>query len=124
MREILKKIKSCQNGMNTSEFARFLGLNQQTVYYYLAGERKISLEFVYTICEKCHVSADWLLDLPGGVAPAVAAQSAASTDGKVAELERENAMLRGRIEGLEFALSALGKEARRAPASTRLGHTA
>jgi len=126
MQKILEKIKSCQNGMNVSEFARFIGQKQQTVYCYLSGERKISLDFVYCVCEKCGVSADWLLGLSPQRVSRQSINTQATQPGRgeeqVCELERKNALLkqelanakhdlalaRARMEGLEFALKAIG----------------
>ncbi len=124
MRKILEKVKSCQNGMSVSSFARFLGMNQQTVYYYLNGDRKMSLDFVYTICEKCGVSADWLLGFSDERAPAGASASAPSAAPRLAELEAENAALRGEVKGLRYALDAAMKGAKAAPATASRGRPA
>lgn len=55
--------------------AKFLGIPQVTLNYCLAGKRKPSLELIFHICDKYHVSSDWLLGLSerrepvGDVAP-------------------------------------------------------
>ena len=49
--------------MNTTEFAEKLGLSRQTVGFYLNGDRIPDALTLRQICEKCSVSADWLLGL-------------------------------------------------------------
>jgi plasmid maintenance system antidote protein VapI len=63
MAQILDRIDQLKRGMNTTAFSRFLGVNQKTLDHVLKAERKPSIELVTTICEKCNVSADWLLGL-------------------------------------------------------------
>ena len=110
--------------MSVSSFARFLGLNQQTVYYYLNGDRKMSLDFVYTICEKCGVSADWLLGFSDERAPGGASMAQPNVDPRIAELEAENAALRGEVKGLKYALEAAMRGAKAVPDSVPHGRTA
>jgi transcriptional regulator with XRE-family HTH domain len=62
MSDFVRRLKQLQNGRNTSEFARFLGVKQQTLDNYIKG-RKPSVEFIVTLCNKCGKSADWLLGL-------------------------------------------------------------
>lgn len=49
--------------MNTTEFAEKLGLSRQTVGFYLNGDRIPDALTLRLICERCSVSADWLLGL-------------------------------------------------------------
>lgn len=65
MKDFLDRLNFCRKGMNVSEFARFLGMNQKTLDFYIKGERKPSVELIISVCTKCGVSADWLLGLPG-----------------------------------------------------------
>ena len=124
MRKILEKVKSCQNGMSVSSFARFLGMNQQTVYYYLNGDRKMSLDFVYTICEKCGVSADWLLGLSDERSPVRGSVANKPTDQNPNDLIAENAALRGEVKGLRYALEMAIKGAKSVQCSASRGLTA
>lgn len=48
--------------MSVNRFARFLGVHQQTLNNYVLG-RAPSVDFIITVCQKCGVSADWLLGL-------------------------------------------------------------
>lgn len=51
--------------MNQSQFADFLGISRQSIGFYEAGGRAPDANTIKLICEKCNVSADWLLGLPG-----------------------------------------------------------
>jgi len=64
MYNFLDRVEEVKKDLNTSAFARVLGMGQKTVDFYLKGERKPSVEFVVNICSKFGVSADWLLGLP------------------------------------------------------------
>jgi transcriptional regulator with XRE-family HTH domain len=50
-------------GRGVSEFARFCGLNQQTVDRYVKGERSPNGAGLSAIAVACGVSADWLLGI-------------------------------------------------------------
>ena len=65
MFDFLKKVSEVQNGRSASAFARDIGMNQRAVDMYIKGERKPSVDFVRNICATQHISADWLLGLPG-----------------------------------------------------------
>ena len=64
MDDFLSRLASLQGEMNTSAFARLLGINQKTLDHLVKGERKPSVEIVIAVCTKMHVSANWLLGLP------------------------------------------------------------
>lgn len=49
--------------MSVSQFARKIGMNQKTVDFYMKGQRKPSVELIFSVCSSCNVSADWLLGL-------------------------------------------------------------
>lgn len=108
MKKILARINLCkEEDESTASFARRIGVSQQTTHNYLSGGRKISLEFINSICCNCQVSADWLLgftDERTGTAAPVA--DAALTE-KIKELELALAKANARIAGLEFALKSL-----------------
>ena len=122
MQKILERIKECQKGMTITEFARFLGLKQPSVHFYMTGQRKISVEFLYSVCNKCKVSADWLLgteyasDRPNmetlvHAVPQVAeSQRVQELERNLAEANQRIALMQSRMEGLEFALKAIGRE--------------
>jgi transcriptional regulator with XRE-family HTH domain len=109
MEKILSRISECQGRKTASKFATLLGMSQQSVHNYLSEKRKLSLDFIISVCCKCHVSADWLLgftdDPKGTAAPATDPTLAAL----IAEKDAEIARLKGKIEGLELAFKAFGK---------------
>lgn len=51
--------------MTQIEFAEFLGISRQSIGFYESGKRVPDASTIRQICEKCDVSADWLLGLPG-----------------------------------------------------------
>ena len=51
------------SGKTIVAFAEFLGTSRQSLGYYLNGERVPDALMVKQICERCNVSADWLLGL-------------------------------------------------------------
>jgi len=51
------------SGKTIVAFAEFLGTSRQSLGYYLNGERIPDAVMVKQICERCNVSADWLLGL-------------------------------------------------------------
>ena len=57
------RLKMLQKGRNTSEFARFLEVRQQTLDNYLKGKRQPPIDFVVAVCNKCGIQPDWLLGL-------------------------------------------------------------
>ena len=60
LRERLLKL---QGEMSITEFADMLGLTRQTVGYYINGDRIPDSEKLLQICQRCDVSADYLLGL-------------------------------------------------------------
>ena len=119
MKKVIERILELKGGRSASAFARALGMRQQTVDNYLSSRRKMSLEFVYSVCCRCHVSCDWLLgftDERTGSAAPVTDEDAAK---RIEELEAECSRLRGKIEGMEYALAALGEGGVRAKSHKR-----
>ena len=51
------------SGKTIVAFAEFLGTSRQSLGYYLNGERVPDALMVKQFCERCNVSADWLLGL-------------------------------------------------------------
>ena len=68
-------------GLNTTEFAERLGLSRQTLGFYLNGDRIPDALTLRQICEKCSVSADWLLGLSMDPNPDSSIQGACSYTG-------------------------------------------
>lgn len=51
-------------GMSGRKFSKFVGLgNHSSIYCYEAGDMYPDIFNLRKICEKCNVSADWLLGL-------------------------------------------------------------
>ena len=54
--------------MGQKEMAALLGITQQQYSLYETGKRKLPAEMLAVICAHLGVSADYLLDLPKGLA--------------------------------------------------------
>jgi len=67
--------------MTQEEFAKFTGLSRPTVCFYLNGERIPDAETLKQICERCQVSADWLLGLSSIKSPGENIREAAAYTG-------------------------------------------
>lgn len=61
-RERFAQLRIGQN-MTQAQFADFLGISRPTVGFYENGDRIPDAEILKKICEKCGVTADWLLGL-------------------------------------------------------------
>lgn len=62
-RERMNKLYT-DSGMKTyGDFAKHIGLTRTSLGYYLSGERLPNADILKQICERCNVSADWLLGL-------------------------------------------------------------
>lgn len=108
MKKILARINLCkEEDESTASFARRIGVSQQTTHNYLSGGRKISLEFINSICCNCQVSADWLLGYTDERTGTAAPVADAALTKRIEELELALAKANAKIEGLEFALNAL-----------------
>lgn len=53
----------CESGGKIVSFASLIGTSRQSLGYYLNGERLPDAQMIGQICERCKVSADWLLGL-------------------------------------------------------------
>ena len=60
---LIQRIKDVllTNGLNMSQFANRINLEQKTVNNYLNGKRKLSLEFVESIIRTFGLDANWLI---------------------------------------------------------------
>lgn len=106
----LERLNSLKGRRTVSKFADDCKIPQQTMSVYCKGERIPGLEALEKIATTNVVSADWLLgftdDPKGTAAPATDPTLAAL----IAEKDAEIARLKGKIEGLELAFKAFGKE--------------
>lgn len=108
MKKVLARINLCkEENESTASFARRIGVSQQTTHNYLSGGRKISLEFINSICCNCQVSADWLLGFTDERTGTAAPVADTALQKQVEELKLKLAEANARIAGLEFALNAL-----------------
>lgn len=71
-----ERLRTLQGDLTTTAFAEKLGLSRQTIGFYINGDRIPDIQTLRQICEKCNVSADFLLGLSDVKTPDVAAQSA------------------------------------------------
>lgn len=62
MEKFLSRLEILRGNSGVTEFARLLGVRQQTLSNYVKG-REPPASFVKLVCEKMCVSADWLLGL-------------------------------------------------------------
>lgn len=69
-------LRELMGDLSVTDFAQKLGLSRQTVGFYLNGNRIPDCETLVQICNKCEVSANWLLGLSESKSP----------DPKVAEI--------------------------------------
>ena len=109
MKKVLERILLLKGDKSSSAFARTLSMRQQTVDNYLTGRRKLSVEFLHSICCKCGVSCDWLFGFTDERTGSSAPVSDSETAKIIAELEAEVSRLRGEVSGLRYALDSLGK---------------
>jgi len=77
-RERLNQLQ-IESGLNIKEFAeQIVGLSRQSVGYYLNGDRVPDCDTLRHICEKCSVSADWLLGISDVKKPSAKTQAVCS----------------------------------------------
>lgn len=58
-----ERLRQLMGEMSVTEFANTIGLSRQTLGFYLNGNRIPDCEMLVQICNKCNVSANWLLGL-------------------------------------------------------------
>lgn len=63
------RLRSLQGDLTTTAFAEKLGLSRQTTGFYINGDRIPDIQTLRQICEKCNVSADYLLGISGIKSP-------------------------------------------------------
>ena len=85
MEKFFSRLKELLGNKSESEFARMIGVRQQTLNNYMNG-REPPARFVHDVCAKLGVSADWLLGLreKGGAAVVAANSTVAAFGGSVA----------------------------------------
>lgn len=64
-----KNLNELLGTMSTTDFAKKVGLSRQTMGFYLNGDRIPDSATLLQICQKCNVSADWLLGLSDDPSP-------------------------------------------------------
>lgn len=62
MEKFFLRLEGVRGTRSVAEFARILGVRQQTLNNYMNG-REPPAAFVVLVCEKMNLSADWLLGL-------------------------------------------------------------
>lgn len=103
----IRNLKELQAGDSVSAFARRIGIKQQTLDACLKGQRKPSVEMVYTISCKLGVSTDWLLGLSDArTASKTAAETPRSVRSRPGVLD-PNQALRDEIDALKRRVNAL-----------------
>lgn len=70
-----------ESGNTIVAFADFLGVSRQSLGYYLNGERIPDILIFKQICERCKVSADWLLGLSDVKTPDAGIQAICKSTG-------------------------------------------
>ena len=63
MNTLVTRLEGLRNGRNTAEFARFVGVKQQTMFNFLNGKRTPNADSIIKICTTCAVASDWLLGI-------------------------------------------------------------
>ena len=58
-----ERLRILMGSSSNTEFAKTIGISRQTLGFYLNGDRIPDCETLVHICNKCHVSANWLLGL-------------------------------------------------------------
>lgn len=59
----VSRLNELRGEMSVAAFARSLNMPQNTLDCYIKGRRKPSVDLLIRVCDKCGVSADWLLGL-------------------------------------------------------------
>jgi len=114
MKKVADRLKELRGTRTQADVAKMLGWPYQTWGKYESGAMEPNAKTIRKICAVFHTTSDWLLGLSGESADAKAAVVASS---RIAELEAENARLRGEVQGLRFALEAVSKGVPPVPAS-------
>jgi transcriptional regulator with XRE-family HTH domain len=118
MKKVSDRIKELRGNLTQTQAAAKLGLTQQAWAKYESGASDPNSKTIKQLCLVFGTTSDWLLGLSD---EAVAAEPASA---RVAELEAENARLRGEVQGLRFALDAVSKGVSRVQASASRGQDA
>lgn len=121
MKKVSDRIKELRGNLTQTQAAAKLGLTQQAWAKYESGASDPNSKTIKQLCLVFGTTSDWLLGLSdesAGTKPTDAATS------RMAELEAENARLRGEIQGLKFALEAVSKGDSRVQVSASHGQDA
>ena len=101
--KVSDRIKELRGNLTQTQTTTKLGLTQQAWAKYESGANDPNPKTIKQLCLVFGTTSDWLL----GLADEAAGAEPASV--RVAELEAENARLRGEVQGLRFALEAVSK---------------
>lgn len=85
-------LRELMGDLSVTDFAKKMGLSRQTVGFYLNGDRIPDCETLVQICQKCNVSANWLLGLPGPKDP----------NPEIAEIMQYTGLSEGSIKSIRF----------------------
>ena len=102
-----------QGCLNTSAYARKLGVPQKTLDAYLRGERKLSIDLLKHICTSHKVSADYILGIDSPVQNQPnfrTEQPKEENNTETTELRIENKLLREEIERLHSTIVAMNTD--------------
>ncbi len=88
--KVLCRVRQLQADRSVNAFAVFLGVNQKTLDHFLKGERKLSIDLLFSICSKSGVSADWVLGIDE---KKTSAERAEKAENKLVALKRAIAEL-------------------------------
>lgn len=58
-----ERLRTLKGNASKTEFAKTIGISRQSMWFYLNGDRIPDCEILVQICQKCNVSANWLLGL-------------------------------------------------------------
>ena len=118
MKKVSDRLKQLRGERTQADAAKMMGWPYQTWGKYESGAMEPNAKNIRRICAIFHTTSDWLLGLSDE------ASAAGSASARVAELEAENARLRGEVQGLRFALEAVSKGGSRVQASASRGQDA
>lgn len=75
------RLKELRGEMKQDDFGALIGVSRASISYYENGTRTADVEILGKICEKYHVSADWLLGLTDAKTPHMEIQAVIKNTG-------------------------------------------
>lgn len=130
---LTERLTTLKRELSVAAFASKCNIAQPMMDRYIKGDNVPSAEKIKQICVACGCSADWLLGLSDADARqeefefmdrayeqnavnelqqrlATSEKNAFDTERQLADAKQQIALLKSRMEGLEFALKAIGRE--------------